>query len=107
MENKWEDIIRLFRTQLLNAFSEWLEKNREAIGDKWYEQLQKQPWRECATPVEIMGTAMWMFNMIADFGVLAGIGPDQVMPREIASKPIPIISAKQFSLKLWTQQTHE
>jgi len=132
MENKWEDIIRMFRTQLLDTFSDWLEKNREAIGDKWCDSLQKQPWRECATPIEIMATSMWMFNMIADCGVLAGIGPDQVsiheiregldkqstvrllhlikacmnlqyLPREVANQPIPIISAKQFSLKLWTQ----
>jgi len=127
-----EDIIRLFRQSLVDAFSDWLEKNREAIG-KWYESLQKQPWRECATPIEIMGTAMWMFNMIASFGVLAGIGPDHVsiheidkrldetstkrlllvmqscmnlqyLPKDIATKPIPIISPKRFSLKLFTEQ---
>jgi len=135
MENQWEEIIRLFRRQLLDAFSDWLEKNKEAIG-KWYDSLQKQTWRECATPIEIMGTAMWMFNMIADLGVLAGIGPDgvsihelregldeqstrrllllisscmnlQYLPREIATKPIPIISAKQFSLRLFTEQQQE
>jgi len=133
MENRWEDIIRMFRTQLLDAFSDWLEKNREAIGDKWYEKLQKQTWRECATPIEIMATSMWMFNMIAGFGVMAGIGPDHVsiheidkrldesstkrlllmiqscmnlqyLPRDIATQPIPVISAKKFSLKLWTEQ---
>jgi len=76
MENKWEDVIRLFRNSLLDAFSNWLEKNREVIGDKWYDSLQKQPWRECATPIEIMGTGLWVFNMVAGFGVLAGIGPD-------------------------------
>lgn len=136
MENKWEDVIRLFRNSLLDAFSNWLEKNREAIGDKWYDSLQKQPWRECATPIEIMGTGLWVFNMVAGFGVLAGIGPDQVsiheidkrldeqstkrllliiqscmnlqyLPKEIATQPIPVITAKQFSLKLWTKQDHE
>jgi len=130
-----EGIIRMFRQSLLSAFEDWLEKNREAIGDKWYEKLQKQTWRECATPIEIMGTAMWMFNMVANLGVLAGIGPDgpsiheiredldeqstkrllllisscmnlQYLPREIATEPIPVISAKQFSLKLFTEQ-HE
>jgi len=135
MENQWEEIIGLFRRQLLDAFSDWLEKNREAIG-KWYESLQKQTWRECATPIEIMGTAMWMFNSVADLGVLAGIGPNQVniveiregldkqstvrllhlikacmnlqyLPREIGNKSIPITSAKQFSLKLFTQQTQQ
>jgi hypothetical protein len=131
-----EDVIRLFRERLLESFSDWLEKNREAIGEKWYERLQKETWRECSTPIEIMGTALWMFNMIAGFGVLAGVGPDKVsiheinprldeqstrrllliiqacmnlqyLPRDIAAQPIPIISPKKFSLKLFTQQAHE
>jgi len=121
----------MFRRSLLDAFSDWLEKNRDAIGS-WYESLQKQSWRECATPVEIMGTAMWMFNRVADLGVLAGIGPDQVsiheinprldekstkrllqlisscmnlqfLPKDVINLGIPIISSKRFSLKLWTQ----
>jgi len=128
-----EEIIRLFRKSLLEAFSNWLEKNKEAIG-KWYESLQKQSWQDCATPIEIMGTAMWMFNMIADCGVLAGIGPDKVniveirqgldeqstkrlllmiqacmslqfLPRAVANEQIPIISPKRFSLKEYIRQT--
>jgi len=127
-----EDTIRLFRDTLLAAFDNWLEKNKEAIGDKWYDRLRTQG-RECATPIEIMATALWIFNMVTGFGVLAGVGPDKVsiheidkrldqqstkrlllmiqacmnlqyLPREIATKRIPIISAKQFSLKLFTEQ---
>jgi len=127
-----EEIIRLFRKSLLEAFDNWLEKNREAIGS-WYDTLQKQSWRDCATAIEIMGTSMWMFNMIANLGVMAGIGPDEVhlveirpgldeestkrllrmiqacmnlqyLPKDVATKPIPIISAKRFSLKLFTEQ---
>jgi len=135
MEKTWEDIIRMFRTQLLEAFSDWLEKNKEAIGD-WYDKLQKEDWRECATPIEIMATGMWMFMSVCNMGVLAGMGPDQVsiheireeldkpstvrllhlikacmnlqyFPREVANMPIPIISGKKFSLKLWTQTPRE
>jgi len=127
-----EDAIRLFRDTLLEAFESWLEKNREAIGD-WYDKLQKQPWREMCTPVEIMGTSLWMFNMIANCGVMAGIGPDKVsiheidkrldeqstkrlllmiqacmnlqyLPKEIANKPIAIISPKKFSLELYAKR---
>jgi len=129
-----EDLIRMFRGTLIEAFRNWLEKNKEAIEEKWYERLLKQiAEADCDTAIKIMGTAMWMFNMIADLGVLAGTGPDgvsihelregldeqstrrllllisscmnlQYLPKEIATKPIPIISAKQFSLKLWTEQ---
>jgi hypothetical protein len=127
-----EDTIRLFRQSLLVAFDNWLEKNKEAISD-WYDKLQKETWRECATPIEIMATGLWMFMMVCNLGVLAGMGPDQVhihkiderldepstkrllliiqscinlqyLPKEIVTKPIPIISPKKFSLKLWTEQ---
>jgi len=128
-----EDIVRMFRQSLLSAFEDWLEKNREAIG-KWYDRLLSQvKGADCDTAIKIMGTAMWMFNMVAGLGVLAGIGPDgvniheidprldeqstkrllliisscmnlQYLPREIATQPIPVISAKQFSLKLFTEQ---
>jgi len=132
-----EDLIRMFRRSLLEAFRDWLEKNKEAIG-KWYDQLlnRMEEASNCDTAIKIMGTAMWMFNMIADLGVLAGIGPDgpsiheirqgldeqstkrllliisscmnlQYLPREIATEPIPVISSKQFSLKLFTEQIQE
>lgn len=129
-----ENIIRLFRRSLLTAFDNWLERNKEAIGDKWYDQLEKQMKEaDCDTAIKIMGTALWMLNMIAGFGVLAGIGPDKVsiheidkrldeqstkrllliiqscmnlqyLPKEIATQPIPVISARKFSLKLYTEQ---
>jgi len=131
-----EDAIRPFRQTLLAAFDNWLEKNSEAIGEKWYDRLERQMKEaDCDTAIKIMGTALWMFNMIAGFGVLAGIGPDKVsiheidkrldeqstkrlllmiqacmnlqyLPKEIATQPIPVISAKKFSLKLYTEQDH-
>jgi len=135
MANAWENIIRMFRQSLLSAFQDWLEKNREAIGDKWYNWFlnKMEDASDCDTAIKIMATAMWMFNMVAGFGVLAGIGPNgvniheinpqldkkstkrllliisscinlQYLPREIATQPIPVISAKQFSLKLFTEQ---
>lgn len=129
-----EDAIRMFRESLLSAFRDWLEKNKETVGDKWYDELlRKVKEVDADTAIKIMGTAMWIFNMIANLGVLAGITPDgisihkiregldeqstkrllliisscmnlQYLPREIIGQPIPIISAKQFSLKLFTEQ---
>lgn len=127
-----ENVVRMFRETLLTALDNWLEKNREAIGDKWYSKLRTEG-RDCSTPIEIMATALWIFNIISGLGVLAGVGPNslsiheidkrldeqstrrlllmiqacmnlQYLPRDIATKPIPIISAKKFSLKLWTEQ---
>jgi hypothetical protein len=131
-----EDVIRLFRKQLFSSFYEWLENNKEAIGEKWFRQLSdkgKEAEDECDTAIKVMATSMWMFNSIANFGVLAGIGPNtvslheialglddkstkrllhliaasmslQYLSKEIATKPIPIISGKHFSLKLFTRQ---
>jgi len=131
-----EDVIRLFRQQLFSSFYDWVETNKEAIGEKWFKQLSergKEAEDECDTAIKIMGTSLWMFNMISGCGVLAGIGPNavsiheispkldekstkrllhliaacmslQYLPKEIATKPIPIISGKRFSLKLFAQQ---
>ena len=135
MEETVEATIRLFRKQLFVAFWDWVETNKEAIGEKWYASLKKRgkDAENCDTAIKILATSMWMFNMIAGCGVLAGIGPNNVnlqhlderldektskrllyliascmclqyLPREIATQPIPIISSKKFSLKLWTEQ---
>jgi len=130
-----EKAIGLFRTQLFYAFYGWLEANKDAIG-KWYDQLHKRAKDAeniTTNAIAIMGTSMWMFNMIANCGVMAGIGPDKVsihqldprldekttkrllllisacmnlqyLPPEIAKQEIPIISSKKFSLKLWVQE---
>ena len=129
-----EDAIRLFRKSLFLAFYGWLEANKAVIGEKWYKRLFNEAKKsDSNTAIKIVGTALWMFSMIANFGVLAGIGPNSVnlqhldehldkqstmkllhiiassmslqyLPREIATKEIPVITAKRFSLKLWIDQ---
>ena len=127
-----ESMIGMFRRQLFSAFFDWLERNRDAIG-KWHDDLYKKTVDaegDCDTAIKIMGDSMWMFNMMAECGVLAGIGPNQVqlhdimpvlhkpstvrvlnliaaclslqgLPKEMATKQIPIVSSKKFSLALW------
>jgi hypothetical protein len=128
-----EDFIRLFRERLFIAFFNWLDVNQKAIGDKWYNDLYKKgkdAEAECNTIMLIMGDALWMMNMIANLGVLAGVGPNKVnlqglapgldeasskrlltlisaslglqgMPKEILHQEVPIISSKKFSLELF------
>jgi hypothetical protein len=132
-----EDVIRLFRKQLFSAFYDWVETNKEVIGEKWYKQLSekgKEAEDECDTAIKVMGDALWIFNMAANCGVSAGLGPDKVniqeiregldeqstkrlllvisscmnlqhLPRQFADQPISIISAKRFSLKEFIKQT--
>jgi len=130
-----EDFTRMFRRQLFEAFFDWLDTNKKVIGDKWYDDLYrkgKDALADCNTIMKIMGDTMWMFNMIANLGVGAGVGPNhfdlqslapgldetsskrilaliaaslslQGLPLEIANKEVPIISSKKFSLELFTK----
>ena len=136
MKENLETVIRMFRKSLFKAFYNWLEVNKEAIGEKWYNELRSRAAKADAdTAIKIMATSMWMFNMISGFGVLTGIGPPpskielqgfnekldkkatmrllymiqscmalQYLPKEIATAKIPVITAKQFSLKLYVDQ---
>ena len=132
-----EHAIRLFRKQLFDTFYGWLEINKDAIGDKEYSDLfsrAKEAENTADNAIGIMAVALWMFNMAANCGVMAGVGPDgynlqclenpkldeastkklltiivacmnlQYLPAEMAKQQIPIISSKKFSLKLWTQK---
>ena len=128
-----EDTIRLFRKTLFSAFRDWLKTNKEAIGEKWYNKLRTQLAKADAdTAIKIMATSMWIFNMIANFGVLTGIGPppskiklqglnekldkkstmrllymiQSCMALQYLPREIatPVITSKKFSLKLWTEQ---
>lgn len=130
-----EDFTRLFRERLFAAFFNWLEVNKNTIN-KRYDNIYKEGRKaeaECNTLGQIMGYSLWMFNMIADCGVNAGIGLNGVnfqsvaegideasskrllallasslglqgLPREIIYKEIPIISSKKFSLQLFAKE---
>jgi hypothetical protein len=133
---RMEEFITLLRAQLFESFYNWLERNKTAISEKWYANLFNEAKKGediSDNAVAIMWTALWMFNMVSDCGILAGIGPNSVsiqeidrrldekstmrllhlisaamalqhLPKEIATQNIPIISGKRFSLKLWSQQ---
>jgi hypothetical protein len=131
-----ESLVRMFRESLFKAFYDWLEKNKVAIGEKWYVYAFNEAKRAedlADNAIGVVGAAMWMFNTIANCGVMAGVGPDgyslqylenskideastkrllqmivaclnlQHMPIEEAKKQIPIISSKKFSLKLFVE----
>ena len=71
-------MIRLFRRELFSAFFDWLEVNKDSLG-KLYSQLYNEGKKAediADNAINVMAVAMWMFNMIANCGVLCGIGPD-------------------------------
>jgi hypothetical protein len=127
----------MFREGLFKAFFDWLNANKDKL-EKWYEGLYKEAKDAeaiCDSVMKIMGTSMWMFNMMTNCGVAAGVGPNQVnlqdlggldekttkkvlnliaacislqgLPKDIIDQQIPIISFKRFSLKLYIQQQGE
>jgi len=131
-----DNTIRMFKDCLFKAFNDWIETNKASIGEKWYEDLQKKSGdaeAECNTALKIMGSAMWVFNMLGQFGVGAGLHPNgynlqylhngldeastkrllalcssclclQYLPLDIMKREFPIISKKKFSLQLYVQQ---
>ena len=132
-----EELVRMFRDSLFNSFYDWLEKNRDAVGEDLYEKLYdraKEAEDAADNAIGVMAVAIWMLNMISGCGVFAGVGPEgynlqyienpkidegstrrlltvisacmnlQYLPPEEAKKPIPIISRKKFSLKLYVEE---
>lgn len=131
-----EDVVKDCRERLFNTFYEWIEKNKDAIGEKWYTFLFNEAKRAedlADNAIGVVGACLWMFNMVASCGVMAGLGPDkydlqyfenpkideestrkllqtmvmclnlQFLPPEEAKKPIPIISRSKFSLELYVE----
>jgi len=86
-----EELIRLFRRELFSAFFEWLEVNKEYLG-KWYSDLYnkgKEAEADATNAINIMAASLWMFNMIANCGVLCGIGLDG--PTWMRFSPRPVV----------------
>jgi len=81
-----ESTLVLFKETLFSAFHEWIKHNEKAIGDKWFNNLlgqEKKAWEESNNAIHLIGTGLWMFNMVSQFGVLAGLGPNNVQIHEI------------------------
>ena len=128
-------MIRLFRKQLFEAFFDWLEINKDTLKERyaWLYNKGRGAEADCDTAIKIMADSMWILNMIADCGVLAGLGTNSVslqglakgldqkstlrllhlmsacmnlqyLPKEEIKRQIPIISSKKFSLKLYSSE---
>lgn len=55
----------------------WHTKINAKKAASWYNRLYtegKKAYDTCDSPGKIMGCGLWMFNMIADLGVGAGLG---------------------------------
>jgi len=72
----------MFLERVATAMEGWAKVNRNSIGDIWFKQISKEVKaylnRENPTTPEVMGFALWCFNTVSHFGVLAGLGPNEV-----------------------------
>ena len=130
-----ENFFRMFKERLFLAFYDFLDANKQVIG-RWYEDLYgkaKKGEAECNTFMKLLGDAMWMFNMVAECGVGAGVGPNhydlqflkpgldeksskrilmlissalclQQLPQDVMHQEMAIISSTKFSLKLFSEE---
>jgi hypothetical protein len=82
-----ESLLRLFYERVAVAATDWAEANKNAIGEKWSKHIAKYARRALSlsrdpkhapTVPEVMGFALWAFNMVAGLGVMAGLGPNGV-----------------------------
>jgi len=89
------EIPKRFAITLSNVFSEWIEKNKKTLERK--AGLLKNMIREnkkfvkkcrngnVVTPPDVMGFAMWIFQNVCNFGVIASLSPNKADIREIPS----------------------
>ncbi len=61
----------------------WLETNKpalDAINKNWYKKikrdLERTDWKDKHPCVIALATALWLFNMVTNLGVVAGVGVD-------------------------------
>ncbi|MGQ9539403.1 MAG: hypothetical protein ACUVTE_07530 [Candidatus Bathycorpusculaceae bacterium] len=98
-----ESLVRMFRDSLFNAFYDWLERNMSAIGEKWYAYAfnkAKKAEDMADNAVGIIGAAMWMFNTIANCGVMAGVGPEGYSFQYLENPKIDEASSKRLLLTI-------
>ena len=70
------ELVEMCRERLFNNFYEWIEKNRDTLDKKWVKFLYREGKKAegtANTTVGVISVAMWMHNILANFGVLAVI----------------------------------
>ena len=80
------DIVDECRRELSEKFLTWLDRNRERIGEKWYEKLL-DTFRKAKinSNIAVFAASLWMLNMINNLGVMASVGLDGYEIHEMRS----------------------
>lgn len=81
--------VEVMKKLFIDMAMSWLEKNRVAIGDKWYEKIRKHLRKaesQITDKASLMGYALWLFTVLGTLGVLAGMGPDGYTVKYISEK---------------------
>lgn len=85
-----QQMINLFKTTLLNAIEDWINKHKEVIGDKWFKSMSKEVKKsrkkEDGTVAEVMGFALWFQTHLSNLGITVGLAPNKIMQLEVPEK---------------------
>ncbi|MEM4846460.1 MAG: hypothetical protein QW794_01715 [Thermosphaera sp.] len=66
--------LEVFKRLLIETAWSWLEANKSTIGEKWYEKISSHLRRadtEITDKIRLMGYALWLYNIVVNFSVLA------------------------------------
>jgi len=72
-------VISLFKQVLIEAVDNWLSNNKELIGEKIEKRIRRELRKfskDRPTIPSICGFALWIFQMMGNLGVVAGVGVD-------------------------------
>lgn len=74
-----QHLINLFWERTSAAMKDWAEANKDVIGDRQLKHILKEIQNfDGRTVPAVMGFALWCFNTVANYGVLAGLGLSKV-----------------------------
>jgi hypothetical protein len=70
-------VIELVGTNLVDAFNNWLDVNRDRINPRLYNRLRRELRKvNTSTVPGVMGAALWMLNILGNMGCLVTVGLD-------------------------------
>jgi len=75
------DLAEAIGEELANRLYEWLKIHREVIGEKWYKKIMSERrkfMRREKTVDTVIGFALWIQNILCNFGILAAISLDGI-----------------------------
>lgn len=95
-----EEALRLFRTQLIDAWDGLVEKSSFfAENPRWGKTVRKvkRTLEGSDTPLKLVAHTLWLQNLLASWGVLFGLGPNSVSSFTVQNPGINEAAARRLA----------